>query len=82
MAMPRFGFLKRYIFTGTGFAQPTRNTSIIKPDGVKMLERVQRKAVGSLCSIVPKAIGNIAVAQFMQGDADKRGMTPRRILRR
>lgn len=38
-----------------------------------MLERVQRKAAGSLCRIVPKAIGNIAVAQFMQGDADKRG---------
>ena len=28
-AMPCFGFLKRYMFTGTGLAHPIRNTTII-----------------------------------------------------
>jgi hypothetical protein len=30
MAIPFFGFLKRFILTGTGFAQPKRKNTIIK----------------------------------------------------
>ena len=43
-----------------------------KAHGVKMLKGIEREPPSVLRSIVPKAVSRIAVAQFMESDAQKR----------
>ena len=38
-----------------------------------MPQRIERQAPGTLGGIVPQPIGDQAVAEFMEGDADQRG---------